>query len=208
MKITLGKIELDEKKSILVCGAIILVIVLFAVLGFCVGKITKFDEEVISKVSDARKEVDGKLNEAKQQLSGVLSEIDAKKSVIEDVEEFNANREQLEQQYQSRSAEISSLDTQIATKQSELDTLTGNIIKAKSAPKTLSAGQFMVGADLPSGRYNVSGSSNFVVRSASGSLKVNTILGDSSVGRGDYVCTLATGDSMELHARTTFTPIE
>ena len=36
----------------------------------------------------------------------------------------------------------------------------------------MGAGEFVVGQDLESGRYLVTGSSNFIVYSASGSLKV------------------------------------
>ena len=101
--------------------------------------------------------------------------------------------------------EISSLDGQIKEKQDELAKLNSDVKKAKGKPINLSSGRYVVGTDLPEGRYRISGTSNFVVYDY-GDLYINTILGSS--GFGDYVANLTSGMDMECSAPTTFTPIE
>ena len=101
--------------------------------------------------------------------------------------------------------EIKSLDDQIKEKQDELAKLNSDVKKAKGKPINLSSGRYVVGTDLPEGRYRVSGTSNFVVYDY-GDLYINTILGSS--GFGDYVANLTSGMDMECSAPTTFTPIE
>lgn len=208
MKIIVRGKEFETKQSIIFCGLIVLILILCVFIGYYVGHNSAFDEAVMIEVANARKASDNELLAINQKISDAQKEIDEKSEIIKAANDYTSNKEQLEQDYKNKSSELDSLNAQITSKQAELDTLTGNIIKAKSEPKTLSAGEFTVGSDLPAGRYNVSGSSNFVVYSSSGSLKVNTILGSSIVGSGDYVCTLADGDMMKLSAKTTFTPIE
>lgn len=208
MKITIRNKEFETKQSLIICGLIIIILILCVFIGYYVGNNSAFDEAVMIEVANARKASDDELLALNQKIADAQKEIDSKNEIIKAADEYAANKEQLEQDYKNKSSELDSLNAQVTSKQAELDTLTGNIVKAKSEPKTLSSGEFVVGSDLPAGRYNVSGSSNFVVHSSSGKLKVNTILGTSNVGQGDYVCTLVDGDTMKLSARTTFTPIE
>lgn len=208
MKIIVRGKEFETKQSIGICVAVIVIFALCGFIGYYAGNNAVLDEAVMNEVASARKQSDEELLSIEQKISDAQKALEEKNEIIKSADDYAAKKEQLDKDYQTKSLELDSLNAQITSKQAELDTLTGNIVKAKSEPKTLSAGEFTVGGDLPSGRYNVSGSSNFVVYSSSGTLKVNTILGESRVGKGDYVCTLVSGDKMKLSARTTFTPIE
>lgn len=105
-------------------------------------------------------------------------------------------------------SEIDDLKSQISSKQAELNALNGQIDQAKGTPIQLPAGDYKVGTDVPAGRYIISGSSNFITHGIDGYTKINTILGNSSVGRGDYHGNLDIGDSIENHAPATLTPVQ
>ena len=182
-------------------GIIVVLLILAATISFTAGKNIAFDNESLQDLLEIREKNDAELAETKQSIK-------SNRETLKAIDDYKANKEQLDNEIADKSAKLEQLNTDVGLKQAELDSLTGEVTKAKSAPKTLSAGQFIVGTDLPAGRYNVSGSSNFIVYGATGRLKVNTILGSSIVGNGDYVCTLTDGDQMELGAKTTFTPIQ
>ncbi|MEV2915405.1 hypothetical protein ABND93_22150, partial [Paenibacillus larvae] len=68
------------------------------------------------------------------------------------------------------------------------------------------------GKDIPAGRYKVTKAgregSNFIVMSASGKLKANTIIDDGSFGVSEYLATIESGDILDCEASFKFTPIE
>lgn len=105
-----------------------------------------------------------------------------------------------------------SYDSELSSDQAVLDSITSQADAMKKSltqngkPITLPAGKFVVGKDIPSGRYNVTGTSNFMV---DGSTDVNTILKgpDCTIGVSEYVCTLSDGDSIDAHGSDTFTPV-
>lgn len=76
---------------------------------------------------------------------------------------------------------------------------------------TLNTGNFMVGPDIPEGRYTItgSGSGNIVVYSDDGDLEVNEILG-SDIGVKNITTDLEEGDTIEISGlkEATFTPYE
>lgn len=175
-------------------------------------------DDLVAKIEDLETELDEKeakligINEKLEQEEEKLNE---RKSEIEDVlelvdrmEEISDELADLEDELSSKQNEVEDLDHEIDEKEKELATLEGKIVEAVSEPITISSGQYFVGIDIPEGRYQASGSSNFVVRDSGGALKVNTILGDSSVGRGDYVFFAVDGDYIEASAQTTLTPVE
>lgn len=197
-----------NKNFILMCGGALLVVVLVGIISYSVGNSAKVSEMAISNTMNQIEEKSGELKTLDEKINsqkGIVSEIEEYKSTKEAKTSEIAN---LDNEIQDKNNTIASLDASISAKSSELDSLKNAIQRTGEEPKTLPAGEFTVGADLPEGRYQVSGSSNFVVYSSSGGLKVNTILGNSRVGSGDYVCTLSSGNTMRLSARTTFTPIK
>lgn len=188
-----------------IVGIIVVLLIITATIGFNVGetqgKTQAVDEVAVRALTKIKEENDSELTETKQIIEN-------NRETLKAIDDYNANKEQFDKEISDKFTKLEQLNADVGAKQAELDLLTGEVTKAKSAPKTLSAGQFVVGTDLPVGRYNVSGSSNFIVYEANGRLKVNTILGNSGIGKGDYVCTLTSGDQMDLHGRTTFTPIQ
>ncbi|MDG4657714.1 hypothetical protein P6P90_12155 [Ectobacillus antri] len=106
-----------------------------------------------------------------------------------------------------KAAELTKLASEVEAKQAELQKLTDGITLKKQEPKKLGAGTWYAGKDIPAGRYKITGNSNFVTFSASGKLKVNTILG-SQWGIESYVADLADGDIIETHGGATFQAIE
>jgi len=78
--------------------------------------------------------------------------------------------------------------------------------------KTLGAGTYDVGTEkdhLVAGRYvvsNVGRGEHFVVRDGLGELKVNTILGNGSIGSGDYTYDARPFDKIETAGKVKFTP--
>ncbi len=195
------------KELKIVMGISLALIILVGIISYRSG----FNKNISTRIyslSEQYREIADKLEETKTELK-------ENENLLNDLKDYEKNRKELNENLKTKTAELETkskdlegINTQISQKQAELDKLNGDIIQAKGQPITLPAGQFVVGNDVPAGRYNVSGSSNFFVYSSSGRLKVNTILGNSYVGRGDYVCTLDTGDNIENHARTTFTPIQ
>ena len=142
-------------------------------------------------------------------LKDTRNQLKENRDLLTELENYTENKEKLTESLNTKSTELENLNAQISQKQAELNQLTGNIAQAKGQPISLQAGQFIVGKDIPEGRYNVSGSSNFIVHDGfTGRIKVNTILGYGYVGDGDYICTLDNGDEINNHAPSTLTPIE
>lgn len=196
------------KELKIVTGVAVILIIVAGVWGHSAGYQSKIDSQTLK--------LDAQYKEAYDKLESTKKELKNNEQALKEVEEYKKNEKELNnklasvnQEITTKSGELQGLTTQVEQKQAELDKLNGDIIQAKGQPISLSAGQFIVGKDIPAGRYNVSGSSNFIVHSGTtGRSKVNTILGDSWVGDGDYVCTLDVGDEIDNHARATLTPIE
>ncbi len=196
------------KELKIVMGISLFLIILVGIISYRSG----FNKNISTRVyslSEQYREVADRLQEAKTELK-------ENENLLNDLKDYEKNKKELNENLKTKTAELETknkdlegINAQISQKQAELDKLNGDIIQAKGQPISLSAGQFIVGKDIPAGRYNVSGSSNFIVHSGTtGRSKVNTILGDSWVGDGDYVCTLDVGDEIDNHARATLTPIE
>lgn len=210
------------KERLFLLALLIGILILLYIIAFVVGKNAKIDQHVLDTITATAIAHDEQINDKKEQISGLENQISElentlteKQEIVNAVNEYQETKDakaaeisDLDNQINDKSNTVVHLDSEISSKNAELDQLKNLIQRTGEEPKKLPAGQFTVGTDLPEGRYLVSGSSNFVVHSAGGKLKVNTILGNSSVGDGDYVCTLSLGDEMELHARTTFTPIK
>lgn len=147
--------------------------------------------------------------ETADKLGDTEKQLKENENLLTELENYTENKEKLTEDLNQKKTELENLNAQISQKQAELNQLTSNIAQAKGQPISLQAGQFIVGKDIPEGRYNVSGSSNFIVHDGfTGRIKVNTILGYGYVGDGDYICTLDNGDEINNHAPSTLTPIE
>ncbi|EQB35059.1 hypothetical protein M948_18345 [Virgibacillus sp. CM-4] len=199
--------------------AVVLAIVLLSV-AFKVGesgaKVTLDEEKVahdeltskINKLEGKLEETESKLQDEEKRLSERQSEVDETLALVDDRDTIKSEIDNLDTELSDKKAELDDMNSNIESKEEELETLEGDIVKATDKPIELSAGQWVVGTDIPAARYKASGSSNFFVYSSSGAVMVNTILGDSSVGDGDYVFFAEEGDIIESSAAATLTPVE
>lgn len=173
---------------------------------YIAGSLLEADKRYQAKTAEIEK--------ASSELASVKKDMEKSQALLDELSDYKNKKEELEKEisdFETKVKELTSqtetLNSDISKKQAELDKLTGNILKATGEPKTLPSGDYIVGTDLPKGRYVVSGSSNFQVYSASGRIQINTILGDSYVGDGDYTAFLDDGMIMHCAAKTKFTPI-
>ncbi|MGJ9457990.1 hypothetical protein [Oceanobacillus sp. CF4.6] len=221
------------KKFWIITGAIIGSILLFfiayvigesgAVVALEEEKVTY--EELTSRMAELEEnvtELEGKIADAASTLADTASKVASEEKTLSDrqdeVEEALALISErdglvdelttLESEVDNRQSDVEELDSEILNKQDNLASLEGQILEKSGEPINLLAGEWIVGLDLPAARYQASGSSNFVVYSAGGGLVVNTILGDSSVGDGDYVFFAKDGYMIESSAPATLLPVE
>lgn len=210
MKLTVGNKEYGTN-IVALCIALVVLIpcIIVGVIAYNGGRSGGYDDGVGSEAARiASENLTKEQNEKDKTLKGLKAQIEENQALIEEMNNYKENKETYDAEISEKTSKNEQLDKDISSKQAELDKLTGNVTAAKGAPKTLPAGQYTGGTDIPVGRYSVSGSSNFFVHSAGGSLKVNTILGDSSIGVGTYTCNIAQGDIIEASSSVTFTPIQ
>ena len=219
------KKDFIEKLKQFSAPEIIGIFVAIFLIGSCAymaGQNSKVDKLAVETVSQRKIESDSELQSKKTELADingqieqVKGELSSQQDVLNEFNDYKANKEakegeivQLDNDIQAKSNGVAKLAAEIQEKSSELDQLKNAIQRTGEEPKVLPAGEYTVGYDIDAGRYIVTGRSNFVVHSATGRLKVNTILGGGSYGEESYTCTLETGDSLELSSKDTFTPIK
>ncbi|WP_432354491.1 hypothetical protein [Sporosarcina sp. A2] len=171
-----------------------------------VDSVEKEKKEVMALI-DSKSEVEKDFETVKGQLK------DTKGTLAKELEagriEIDKKLEQAKSELTDAQADVKDTNASIEAKNAELATLEGRVQKAKGQPKTLSAGKYTVGQDLPEGRYiatPIGTGSNFVVYSSGGSLEVNTILG--SYGEASYTFFADEGSMIETEAQVKLTPIE
>ncbi|MBP1971135.1 seryl-tRNA synthetase [Virgibacillus natechei] len=178
-------------------------------------------ETNISELEEEEAEEQDKLAEKQSEVKAMQSEVEEATAMIGEKEkiqgeidslqgDFDEKQTELEENLDEKETELDEITVNIEKKQSELEQLETGIAKKKEDPIELISGTFIVGSDVPPGRYqatNVGQGSNFVVYSSSGSLKVNTILGDDW-GSGDHVFFAEEGDQIETAAPVQLIPVE
>jgi len=207
------------------CGLLILI------LGYGVGKSTasvpldegkvKY-EELQQKIKEKEKELsdlNDEIEEKTEEKENILAEVTENKKTFDEAMKIIDNKvelleeiKELETQISSKKSEIEKLNADIDSKNAELAKVTGQIKEKEEAPKELSAGQFIVGQDIPAGRYKVvpiGRGSNFVVYDSSGQLFVNTIISNTS-GHGvpEYVTYLNDGYIIDSSTPAKYIPVE
>lgn len=173
-------------------------------------------DQLVSAIKDKQKEVDSvqsKLDDINNQYNAKSAEFEEAKKVVANKNDMDKQILDLSKQIDDKKSQISGLDGQIKSKNDELSSLSGQIVKAKGAPKTLGSGQYVVGKDIPEGRYTAhalaSGSNFFVYDGSSGSSKVNTILGKADgLGTGDYTFFCSSGDIIKTEEPVSLTPVQ
>lgn len=164
--------------------------------------------ELESKIKDNQESYDEamKIVKDKESAEKSLDEIESK------IEEANSQVKDAEAKVKTKkenlNGKIKDLENDIKSKEKKLASLTGQIKEKKSAPITLSAGQFTVGKDIPEGRYKAvttGGQGNFFVN---GGADVNAILGNGGFGEKEYIFNANDGDEIEITTSVKFIPVE
>ncbi|RFU68404.1 hypothetical protein [Bacillus sp. V59.32b] len=168
--------------------------------------------------SEVSQEEADQLNEDIEAKETELSEIetkvkdnqeayDAAMAIVNDKENAEKELTDLNSAVDSKKGEITDLNNDIKAKEKELALLTGKVQQKKEAPKSLSAGKFTVGTDIPAGRYKVTsngGSGNFFINEG---MDANVIIG-GGFGLKEYITHLNDGDAIDINFPAKFTPIE
>lgn len=202
--------DINMKVALIAVAAIIIVIV-GANIG---GRLVKYDNSTVNSEFEATKSNIAVYTDAQAEYEAHNSKKEdlaasktSKQQTLNSLNDFEAHQNERNTEIQGLLAQSSELETQVAEKQTRLDTLNAQITEEKNKPVVLPAGYYTVGTHIDAGRYVVTGKSNFVVYSSSGSLLVNTILGGGSWGVDSYTCNLSNGDIIEASGKDTYTRI-
>lgn len=175
----------------------------------------KVDYETLQdKLDDLRSAIQAKeqeLEDEDSKLQKKETEVNELLALLEDIDTLTEEKEETSADVDDAKEDLENINADLKTATKDLEKLEKTITKKKEDPTQLLSGVYIVGEDVEPGRYqatNVGSGSNFFVYSDSGSVKVNTILGDSSVGSGDYVFFANDGDLIETNAEVKLIPVE
>jgi peptidoglycan hydrolase CwlO-like protein len=212
--------KLKSKKFWLKTAGVLIILSIFYNFGASsakvdLGKQKANYDQLVKGIKDKKGEtasVNKKLENIDKQYSDKKLEFDEAMKVVNNKKSVEYEIAKLEESVKGKQGEIAKFNADIKAKQIELASITGQVKEKKDAPKVLSAGQYIVGKDVPESRYkavpNGSGS-NFVVRSSGGDLKVNAILGDhGGLGVKEYVFFTENGDTIQTEASVKLIPVQ
>lgn len=143
---------------------------------------------------------------AETEAAEMKDEADVVYALIESKDEMEAQLSEVTGQLKKENQKLKDMKSQIKETEGELDSLSGAVKRAKGKPKTLQAGYYTVGQDLPEGRYKatpIGEGSNFFVNEG---MTVNTILGRH--GEASYTFSVSEGDVIRTEAAVKLTPLE
>ena len=121
------------------------------------------------------------------------------------VEEISSHEKDLD----SKKGDLKEIDGEIANKNKDLEKINQLIIEKGEEPIQLSAGKYIIGADVPAGRYKVmpiGRGSNFITYGANGRLDVNKILG--AHGEAEYIFFADDGGTIDSRSTVKLVPVE
>lgn len=187
-------LKILKEKYIIIYFLLVIIVFTFAIfISMNVSENAKIKKELYeyNQKNEKLKEKISSLNEQIQILGKNEKQIEIKQ-IIENLE-----KEQRDLEKQKEQLEL------------EVKTLKGDVIKLRGEPKTYPAGHLTAGTDIPTGKYKIyGGSSNFVVYSSSGSLKVNIILGSNSLSVSEYIYTFSVGDKIQANSSFKLVSVE
>lgn len=167
----------------------------------------KLDKEIEDKQDEfTQKELE--VNELDTKLEENQDEFETAMAIVEDKEATQKELEKLDGQIKEKKSEVDKINGDIQKKKDELAALTGQIKEKKDAPVVLSAGKFIVGKDIPEGRYKAvpnGGAGNFFVN---GGADVNVMIGKGEFYESEYVFDAYEGDEIEITTSVKFIPVE
>ncbi len=208
-------------KKVLKYGTMVVVAFVIFFIGASIGssgaKITLNDKKVdavaldkeIAKLKSEKKDAKAELSDQKSKNKEVFAMIDRKDEIASSVDKAQKELDDKKAEVDKAKSELNSVKSRVDDKKDELSTVTASVIKAKSAPKVLSAGTYTVGKDLPAGRYKatpIGEGSNFVTYDPDGTPDVNTILGVD--GEASYTFEIDDDYKIQTEAQVKLTPIQ
>lgn len=187
-------------KKILI-GVLLLVLILVvafpAVYRF--GQKSKVYDEAVAVAAEQLKLTDAEYNEKVSELNKINAKLKENEATLKEMETYQSNKEELDREISKKALDLSELKSKITLKEGELNKLTNEVSKAKSAPKKLSAGVYIVGRDIDSGTYDIvwaSGSGNFFLH---GAKSINEIFGSGEYRIKEYKnASLSAGDEIQI----------
>jgi peptidoglycan hydrolase CwlO-like protein len=162
-----------------------------------IKSLEKEKKETVALIDD-KKKVESELKEIESKLKDTEGALD---------EELKEGRKKIDEELASANSELKDAQAKLKDTQDKLSLATGQLQKAEGKPKKLGAGTFIVGRDIPTGRYEVTPDgrgSNFFVNDGA---KVNTILGDAW-DTPSYTFFAEDGDEIKTEEPVTLTPVE
>jgi hypothetical protein len=229
----MGNIELIESKKGLLKKVIIpaVAIILFST-GYGLGSSgakTEINgekvkyEEVTKEIKSAKEdlktyqakvvEIQTKIKSVQTEYAENKTEFDTAKKIADQKATITGQLASVESDLEAKKKESSTLDGEIKSKKKELAKVESAIIEKDEAPVKLPAGQFLVGKDIPEGRYKVLAigrGSNFKVYDSDGSNVVNTIIysGNPDFGVSEYVTVLSEGYIIDASSAFKYVPVD
>lgn len=157
-------------------------------------------ESSISSLKDENNKVQIIVKELSEKVTDLQKE-EEKNRIEKEIEDLEVNKKKIEQDIKTKEKEKTSIEQ-------ELKKLESEVITVKGKAKTYPAGYLVAGEDFEIGRYKIyGGSSNFVVYSEYGDLRVNIILG-GSYGVKEYIYTFRDGDEIKANSSFKLQPVE
>jgi exonuclease VII large subunit len=160
----------------------------------------KMDAETLEK----------QINQLKTELNDLKEKNKEAFDIVANKDKAKTELDKLQKELASTKSQLDNANSQLADKQKELAVLSGQIQEAKSAPKTLQAGFYVVGSDIPAGRYKatpIGSGSNFIVYDGEMPV-VNTILGNDGLGVPSYTFDCKDGEKIQTEAPVQLTPLQ
>lgn len=206
-----------------IASAIILIIIAYSV-GFSAGKgsattVLNGQRDSAAQLLKQTHQINTNWYDAKQSLADAQQKLADFKSTHQAEYALAGKKDQLASDVSSAQNQLDDLKSQVSSQQSKLTDLKGQIAQAsgqlttaKSAPKTLQAGKFTVGKDVPAGRYKavaVGQGGNFFVYAGGdeNNVAVNTILGSDVGGTPSYTFEVSDGDVIQAESVVKLTPL-
>ncbi|MBP1968160.1 septal ring factor EnvC (AmiA/AmiB activator) [Virgibacillus natechei] len=165
------------------------------------------NEEAKEELSELGEQIEG----AENDLSSIRSELNNEESEFEALIKLAENQEEVEEEVSEAESTLENLQEDIESAEDELEELEGSVVEKKEEPTTISAGHYIVGEDIPAGRYvaeSSGGGGNFSSHNTSDRLNFSTILGDGERRESEYVFWAESGDQLKLGVSINFTEIE
>lgn len=169
-------------------------------------------DELVSKIEDLEIE----LTAAEKDKESVLDEIGSHQEEFDKAMKVSKNKEKLlseiskhEKEIATKKTDLETLKVDILLKNTELESIDKLIVEKEEEPISLSAGTYIIGEDVPAGRYKavpVGKGSNFTTFDPDGRLDVNTILG--AHGEAEYIFFALDGGVIESNSTANLIPVE